>query len=359
MKKENRYSRQIILPEIGSSGQKKLSQASILCIGAGGLGCPVLLYLTAAGVGKIGIIDFDTVEETNLQRQVLFTNRQIGQNKAEAAAEYLQAINPGPTIQVYADELTDQNAVSLFKNYDIIIDGTDTFAAKFLISDAAVIAGKPLVYGSVLGFDGQVSVLNHKNGPCYRCLFPAPPESYVPNCAEAGIIGAVAGITGTAQAIEAIKIILDHEDLRPISGKLWTIDTRSMQSHVFDIPKNINCETCAKPNNEITLHYSRKVCENIEQILPKHVPNKKDFTLIDVRELDEWEEGHIDSAQHMPLSSLKKGILPNIPMNQKIIVFCQRGRRGQQAATILKDQGYTKVKNMAGGYEAWLCIECD
>lgn len=350
----NRYKRQIVLPEIGKEGQEKISNSSVLCVGAGGLGCPALLYLTAAGVGKIGIIDFDSVDETNLQRQVLFTTDQIGQNKAEAAKERLNTLNPEIDIQTYTEELTDQNAPDLFKNYDIIIDGTDNFAAKFLINDATVKINKPFIYGSISGFDGQVAVFNHGNGPCYRCLFPEEPKGLVPNCAEAGVIGAVAGVIGTTQTMEAIKIIVGHDSFKPLIGKLWTIDMHSMENKLLSISKNPNCPVCSKEKEEIILNYTSPVCGIIPEITAKQARENNEALIIDVRETNEWNTGHIKGAQHISLSSLIQNHEPDLPTDCDIILYCQVGQRSLQAAQILKSQGYLNVSNMADGYVEWL-----
>ena len=237
MDNKDRYKRHLVLPEIGNEGQEKISRASVLCIGAGGLGCPALLYLAAAGVGRIGIVDFDKVDETNLQRQVLFTTDDLNRNKAEVAKERLSKLNPDIEINAVPEELDNKNAEGLFSGYDIIIDGSDNFETKFLINDVAVKTGKPFIYGSILGFDGQVSVFNYNDGPCYRCLFPQAPEGHIPNCAEAGVIGAVAGIIGTTQVMEAIKITVGHESFEPLSGKLWTIDLHTMENRLLQLPQ--------------------------------------------------------------------------------------------------------------------------
>ncbi len=354
MNKKNRYERQSILPEIGESGQEKISKASVLCIGAGGLGCPALLYLSAAGVGHIGIVDFDNVDETNLQRQVLFTTDQIGQNKAEAAKARLNALNPDIDIRAYAEELNDQNVEKLFEKYDIIIDGTDNFSAKFLINDAAVKIGKPFIYGSILGFDGQAATFNHHDGPCYRCLFPEEPKGHIPNCAEAGVIGAVAGIIGTTQAMEALKIITEHESFQPLTGKLWTIDMHCMENRLLSLPKNPDCPVCSKEKEDITLQYSSPVCGYVQEVTPEQAAKNKEALLIDVREIDEWDAGHIDGAQHVALSTLMQGDTPDLPTDCEIILYCQKGKRGEKAAHILKTQGCVNITNMTGGYEAWL-----
>ena len=349
----NRYQRQIILPEIGEEGQKKIAAASVLCVGAGGLGCPALQYLAAAGIGRIGIIDFDVVDESNLQRQILFTTDQIGQNKAEATAVRLKALNPEIQIDTYPEELTDQNAEKLFKRYDIIIDGTDNFAAKFLINDAAVKFEKPFIYGSILGFEGQVAVFNHNDGPCYRCLFPEPPSGHIPNCAEAGVIGAVAGIIGTTQVMEAIKLIVNHARFKPLSGKLLTIDAHSMETRLLSLPKDPECPVCSKPKEEITLHYTSQSCSVIAEVSAEEVSTDNTALFLDVREQEEWDHGHLEGAQHFALSSLVEGKMPNIEAHQNIILYCKKGMRSRQAAQILQDKGYNNLKSMKGGYDAW------
>lgn len=349
----NRYKRQIILPEIGIAGQSKISRASILCIGAGGLGCPALLYLAAAGVGHIGIVDFDVVDETNLQRQVLFTTEQIGHNKATAAKSRLQALNPEIEITAHAQELNQENAQNLFENYDIIIDGTDNFSTKYLINDAAIKTSKPYIYGSISGFDGQVSVFGAPNAPCYRCLFPEAPKGHIPNCAEAGVIGAVAGIVGTTQAMEAIKLIIDSNDLTPLIGRIWAIDMHSMDTQTLSLSKNKNCHTCSKDKDNIVLQYSSPVCGYIPEVTVGQVKENKEAILIDVREIDEWNAGHIEGAKHIALSTLIQKNDPDLPTDSEIVLYCQIGQRSKQAAEILKSQGYLNVINMVGGYEEW------
>ncbi len=349
----NRYARQTTLSEIGEVGQQKIANASVLCIGAGGLGCPALLYLAAAGVGRIGIVDFDHVETTNLQRQVLFTSDQIGQNKAEAARDQLQALNPEIEITPYPYELNADNAEQLFAAYDLIIDGSDNFATKFLVNDAAVKTGKPFIYGSILGFDGQVSVFNFNGGPCYRCLFPEPPQSHIPNCAEAGVIGAVAGLIGTTQAMEAIKIIVQDKNFEILSGQLWIIDTRSMQNRLLSLPVDQNCPVCSKKKEDIILQYTSRTCSSIPEITVEEAQKDKMSLFIDVREDDEWHAGHIEGAEHFALSALMMGKLPDIAKDREIILYCQKGIRSQQALQIMKEQGYTKLQSMAGGYAAW------
>lgn len=356
MNKNARYSRQTVLSEIGTSGQEKLSAARVIVIGAGGLGCPALLYLAGAGVGTIGIVDFDRVDESNLQRQVLFTAEDCGLPKAAAAKRRLSALNPGIAIHAYDEKLTDNNAIGLFSGYDIIIDGTDNFAAKFLINDAAVKLGKPVIYGAIQGFEAQVSVFNYEGGPCYRCLYPQPPQAQIMNCAESGIIGAVAGIAGTVQAMEAIKIIVGHDSFRPLSGRLWMMDAKTMETNIVNITKDKNCPVCSRPPEQIVPHYASPVCAatQAEEITCARAA-EIGAPFIDVREKEEWDAGHIDGAKHLPLSALRSNpdLFKTFAGKAPCILYCQRGRRSMMAAEILQQAGFTGLYSMAGGYEAW------
>lgn len=354
-----RYSRQTILSEIGTAGQEKLSAARALVVGAGGLGCPALLYLAGAGIGTIGIADFDRVDESNLQRQVLFTAGDCGAPKATAAKVHLSALNPGIAIHAYDEELTDRNADGLLSGYDLVIDGTDNFAAKFLINDVAVKLGKPVIYGAIQGFEAQISVFSYNGGPCYRCLHPQEPQAQIMNCAENGIIGAVAGIAGTMQAMEAIKIIVEHESFKPLSGRLWMMDAKTMEVNVVNVSRSKNCPVCSLPPAEIVLKYASPVCTaaQVKEITCEEAA-AMNAPFLDVREKEEWEAGHIDGARHMPLSSLKENPYLFRPFSAKTpcILYCQRGRRSAAAAEILLRAGFTGLYSMAGGYEAW-CAE--
>lgn len=241
----DRYARQIVLDEIGEDGQEKLLRAKVLCVGAGGLGSSILLYLAAAGVGTIGVADFDNVEECNLQRQILYDTNQIGSNKASNAKKRLKELNPNITVNIYPNGLTDKNVEELFTAYDIIIDGTDNFETKFLINDAGVKFKKPVIYGAIQGFEGQVSVFDSNLGACYRCLYPESLKHLSVNCEQGGVIGTVAGIIGTVQAMQAIMLIIAHESFEPLIGKLWIIDAKTMQTRLLDIPKDQNCPICS------------------------------------------------------------------------------------------------------------------
>lgn len=354
MSTSNRYNRQSILPEIGKEGQQKLAAASVLCVGAGGLGSPALLYLAAAGVGCIGIIDFDHVDTTNLHRQIIFQESDTNKPKAAIAKQRLYALNPDLHIDAYEEALTTQNAPELFKKYDIILDGTDNFDAKYLINDAAVKYNKPWIYGAIQGFDGQVSIFDAAQGPCYRCLFPDPPKAKITSCAEAGVLGTTVGLVGITQSHQVIQLIVNHSSFEPLLGTLWTIDTKTMQTKTLKIPKNPACTICShQPNNIILPEASATACVTIKEISPLAV-QKKEGLLIDVRERSEWEAGHIPLATHWPLSKFEVGDLPKPGKNQNIFLYCQKGKRSLQAAAILEEHGYKNVYSMTGGYDAYL-----
>lgn len=357
-----RYSRQEILPEIGHDGQARLKQARVLMVGAGGLGCPALLYLAGAGVGTLGIIDPDTIDISNLHRQVLYSTRDQGRPKAECAKARILDLNPEIRAHTYAAELDADNAERLFQDYDLIIDGTDRFAAKFLISDAAVKTGKPLVYGAIQGFEGQVGIFDSNGGSCYRCLYPQPPLARVMNCAEAGVIGAVAGTIGTLQAMEAIKVIVDNPALPPRPGRVSLIDLRTLEMRAVNVPKRPDCPACAKERDSIQLSYQSPACSaapssHIAEMSVDEAAALEGAVFVDVRERGEWEAGHIDGAHHLPLSALVRDPGLFTPMAREAgpyVLYCQKGIRSMQAAEILAAEGFTDLINMAGGYAAWI-----
>lgn len=351
--KMHRYIRQMQLPEIGPEGQDRLLNASVLCVGAGGLGSPALLYLAAAGVGRIGIIDFDRVDETNLQRQVLFSTDMVGQSKAKEAAQRVRQLNPDIEVEYYEAELDVESASRLFPRYDVILDGTDNFETKFLINDAAVKLAKPWIYGAIQGFDGQASVFNDQGGPCYRCFQPERPRAAVKNCAEAGVVGAVAGIVGVTQALQAIQLITRHKSFEPLVGKLWTLDARTMRTRKFSLKKNIDCPTCSRDPEHIVLQYYRYGCGFTKEISAFQLREKDGYSLVDVREDMEWQEGHIDGATLWPLSRLLAGDIPQISKNTEIVLYCQKGGRSLHAARILQEEGFSCVASLAGGYVSW------
>ena len=364
-----RYSRHLLLPEIGITGQEKFKKAKVLVIGAGGLGCPALQYLTAMGIGEIGIVDFDKVEESNLQRQILYSVEDIGKLKTEVAISKLSKQNPFVKFNSYPFRLDNQNALILFSEYDLIIDGTDNFATRYLVNDACVLINKPLVYGSIYKFEGQVSVLNYstgegKSGPTYRCLFPIPPISgSVPNCSEIGVLGILPGIIGTLQAAEAIKIIAGIGE--PLSGKLLLFDALSMSFQIIEIARNNEWINQAPKNKEEFLKTdyeyfcgNRNIESSIKSIsvneLKLIIENKADIQLLDVRE--PFEHPQVDSLidLQIPLSELSSNS-HLISKNKKIIVFCKSGVRSKRAIEVLENEfGFTNLHNLEGGIMAWI-----
>ncbi|MGE0561858.1 MAG: molybdopterin-synthase adenylyltransferase MoeB [Flavobacteriales bacterium] len=355
-KEKYRYSRHLLLDKVGEVGQEKLKSAKVLVIGAGGLGCPVLQYLTAAGVGTIGIIDFDNVDETNLQRQILFTIHDIGKNKALAAKERLEQLNPFVLFNIYTEKLTPKNAIQIFKNYDIVVDGTDNFSTRYLVNDAAVITQKPLVYGAIYKFEGQVSVFNYKNGPTYRCLFPEPPQAgSVPSCSDVGVIGVLPGIIGIQQANEAIKIILEIGT--QLSGKLLMYDALTGNSIVLNVSRSeeqvqkvLASEIDFENNNyEIFCGVKPlKIKNEISAIELKELLKLESVQLLDVRE--EWELPKIENYKvlNIPLQTIPFN-LDQIDKTKKTVVICQHGVRSIKAIEFLKNNGYTDLINLTGG----------
>ena len=353
-----RYDRQEILAEIGPAGQKKLAVARVLVVGAGGLGCPALQYMTGAGIGALGIIDDDSVDISNLQRQVLFTTEDQGKKKAAVARERLLQLNPDITIHAHVEKLSKENVLGFFSNYDLIIDSTDNFATKFLINDAAVKTGKPVVYGAIESFEGQVSVFDATRGPCYRCLHPQQPQSQVLNCAETGVIGALAGIVGSVQAMEVIKLIVDNKSFNPLIGTLWMIDARTMETRTLNIPKQKDCLVCSKPPVKIVLQNSSPVCAAtmVMEIDSHDMAKRHDVITIDVRELSEREGGYINGSLHIPLAVLQKNINTfSQPEGGKIcVLYCQKGTRSKKAAEWLMTAGFKNIYSLKGGFEAWI-----
>ena len=351
----SRYQRQLSLAEIGFDGQKKLQQAAVLCVGAGGLGSAVLFYLAAAGVGHIGIIDMDTVDESNLQRQILFNEADIGQFKAQCAQRRLQALNSTIHITAYPQALDSANAGDFFKQYPLIIDATDNFTTKYLINDTAVSCNRPWIYGAIQRFDGQVSLFDASQGPCYRCLYPKPPQSPIQNCADAGVIGTIAGLVGVTQAMQAIQWLVGHHQFTPLLGKLWLLNAKNMQTEILTMPKNSNCRVCGHAAVPIHSHRPVPLGHEVVELSVQQIRQLAQVLFIDVREASEWRIGHIDGAKHYPLAQLMQGSTPLLPADKIIIVYCQQGIRSRQAAQILKAQGIANtIYNMDGGYEAWL-----
>lgn len=346
---KERYYRQLILPDFGEEAQIKLKNAKVLVIGAGGLGCPILQYLAAAGVGTIGIIDFDTVDISNLQRQVLFGTSTLGKNKAEAAKARLQDLNSDISITTYAEKLTHQNAINLFNQFDIIVDGTDNFETRYLVNDACIITNKPLVFGAIYKFEGQVSVFNYKNGPSYRCLFPeAPEKGSVPNCSEIGVLGVLPGIIGTMQVNEVLKIILELGTT--LSGKLLCYNALTLQSSILKINRSEKTiQSIIK--NKANFHKT-KINFNCEiEVIPISIEaflSEENIQFIDVRETHEQPKIENLNITHIPLSELENS-LDKIDKAKKKALFCQSGLRSKRAVTLLQELNIDNVFSILEG----------
>jgi len=340
-----RYSRQIALPEFGEEGQRRLAAGSVAIVGAGGLGSPAALYLAAAGVGRIGLIDFDAVDESNLHRQVLYTTKDVGRAKLDAARDRLSDTN----IETHNTALTSDNALELLGRYDVVIDGTDNFPTRYLVNDACILLGKPNVYGSVFRFEGQLSVFDARVGPCYRCLYPdPPPPQLVPNCAEAGVLGVLPGIIGTMQASEAIKLLAGIGE--PLIGRLLLFDAlratwremklRKQCDRHAAVTRLIDYEGFCEPMNELDI-----TPDQLAEIL-------ETVTLLDVREPYEWEVSRLEGAIHIPLQQLPRR-LAEVPRDKEIIVYCRVGGRSAHAQHYMLQQGFERVRNLVGGLMAW------
>src|SRR5579871_4156185 len=376
-----RYSRHLIMPEVGMDGQQKLKAAKVLCIGTGGLGSPLALYLAAAGVGTLGLVDFDVVDYTNLQRQIIHTTADVGRKKLDSAAEKLEAINPFVEIKKFETRLSSQNALEIFKDYDIVADGTDNFPTRYLVNDACVLLGKPNVYGSIFRFEGQASVFATEEGPCYRCLYPEPPPpGLVPSCAEGGVLGILPGLVGVIQATEVIKLILGIGD--PLIGRLLLVDALGMNFRTLKLRKNPDCPACGthptvtelidydqfcgipKPTSVGPLEVARdkavaeaSIVEGIPQItveqLKKKLDAKEDIFVLDVREPHEYPIANL-GAPLIPVGSIESRISEIAAhKNDEVIIHCRSGARSQKAALVLKAAGFTNVSNLTGGILAW------
>lgn len=362
-----RYSRHLLIPEVGLSGQRKLKSASVLVIGTGGLGSPVALYLAAAGVGRIGLVDYDVVDSSNLQRQVIHGTSGIGTLKVESARQRMLDLNPDIEVQVYNEPFTSENAMRIAADYDVLIDGTDNFPTRYLTNDVCVLLGKPNVYGSIFRFDGQVSVFDARRGPCYRCLFPEPPPpGLVPSCAEGGVLGVLPGTIGTLQATEALKLILDIGE--PLIGRLLLYNALDMTFDFVNLRKNPNCKVCG-PEPEITeLIDYEAFCGvpghdheegsvgggwDIEAgELAQRLRSGAQITLLDVREPHELEISRLEGARLIPLGQLAAR-LSELDSAGEMVVFCKSGSRSARALELLTSAGFRKVKNLKGGINAW------
>jgi adenylyltransferase/sulfurtransferase len=360
-----RYSRHLIMPEVGMEGQLKLANAKVLMIGAGGLGAPLGLYLAAAGVGRLGIVDFDVVDTTNLQRQITFTTGDVGKPKNEAAKARLAALNPDIQIDTYNTRLTSENALDLFRPYDIIVDGTDNFPTRFLVNDACVLLNKPNVYGSIFRFEGQATVFHYPGGPCYRCLYPEPPPpGLVPSCAEGGVLGVLPGIIGSIQAMETIKLILGTGE--PLAGRLLLFDALGMRFRELKLRKNPNCAVCG-PNPTITelIDYEEfcgirgeeapAVTTGIAEITPRDLKARldrgDDLFILDVREPHEYQICNIN-GKLIPLGDLPRRV-SELDSSREIVAHCRSGKRSADAIAFLQQAGFKKLLNLKGGILAW------
>ena len=367
----SRYSRHLIMPEVGMQGQRKLKAASVLLIGTGGLGSPLGMYLAAAGVGRIGLVDYDVVDASNLQRQIIHGTSDIGRPKLDSAKERMLDINPHIQIDTYSTPLTSANALEILEPYDIIIDGTDNFPTRYLVNDACVILGKPNVYGSIFRFEGQATVFDAKEGPCYRCLFPEPPPpGLVPSCAEGGVLGVLPGTVGAIQATEAIKLILEVGD--PLIGRLLLYDALEMSFTTVKLRKNPNCPVCSEHPTLTELIDYEQFCgmpghdgsafhsDNIGivptitvQDVKKLLDAGDDIVLLDVREPHEWQISDIAQAtHHIPKGEILEH-LGELDTAREIVAYCKTGGRSADVIATLKQHGYTKLHNMAGGINKW------
>jgi len=359
-----RYSRHLIMPEVGLEGQVRLKESSVLLLGAGGLGSPLALYLAAAGVGRIGIVDFDVVDASNLQRQILHGTSDVGRSKLESARDRLREVNPYVTVEAHETRLTSENALELFRRYDVIADGTDNFPTRYLVNDASVLAGKPNVYGSIFRFEGQVSVFATADGPCYRCLYPEPPPAgLVPSCAEGGVLGVLPGLVGTLQATEVIKLLLGQGE--PLIGRLLLIDALGMTFRTLKLRKSPDCAVCGEHATVRALMDYDAFCgvgpeeERLDNALEIDPPMLRSLldrgdapTLLDVREPHEWAITRLPGATLIPLHTLpyKWNALNTA---DEIVAYCRTGARSRKAVLALREAGFRKVRNLTGGLHAW------
>lgn len=359
-----RYSRHLLLPEVGMSGQRKLRRAKVLLIGAGGLGAPAALYLAAAGVGELGLVDFDSVDLSNLQRQVLYSTADVGRPKLTAAKERIESLNPGVRVVPYEERLSSENALEVLRPYDVIVDGTDNFPTRYLVNDAAVLLGKPNVYGSIYRFEGQLSVFDAKEGPCYRCLYPEPPPpDMVPSCGEAGVLGVLPGLVGVLQATETIKLILGQGD--SMVGRLLLFDALGLRFRELQLRKNPTCVLCSPNATQKGLIDYPAFCgvsaaeasaTRVPTIEPEALRSELDSSeppfVVDVREPEEWAIAHLPEAHLIP-----KGELPDrvdeLTRASKLVVYCKSGERSADATRLLLDLGFSQVRNLRGGINAW------
>ena len=367
-----RYSRHLIIPDVGMAGQKRLKAAKVLCVGAGGLGSPALMYLAAAGVGTLGIVEFDEVDESNLQRQIIHGQSDIGRSKAASARDTVQEINPLVNVVLHEERLDSDNVMGIFEQYDLIVDGTDNFATRYLVNDAAVLLGKPYVWGSIYRFDGQASVFWSEHGPCYRCLYPEPPPpGMVPSCAEGGVLGVLCASIGSIQATEAIKMLTGIGE--PLVGRLMVYDALEMSYRTVKVRKDPECALCGK-NPTVTglIDYeafcgaiSEEAAEaardstisvrQLEEMLDARKRGEKDFLLVDVREPNEYEINKIPGAVLIPKGEFLNGAaLGELPHDKPVVLHCKSGGRSAEVLAVLKGAGFSDAIHVGGGVAAWV-----
>jgi adenylyltransferase/sulfurtransferase len=353
-----RYSRHLTLPQVGMAGQERLKAASVLIVGAGGLGSPLAIYLAAAGVGRIGLVDFDTIDVSNLQRQILYDTPDVGRSKTAMAARRIERINPLVTVELHEKRFDASNAFDLVDRYDLVADGTDNFATRYLVNDACVLRGKRNVYGSIFRFEGQVSVFGARDASCYRCLYPEPPPpGAVPSCAEGGVLGVLPGIIGTLQATEAIKLLLGRGE--PLIDRLLLFDALEMRFRELAIRKDPDCPVCGDRPSITTLSATVDSCESrpagVAGIEPRAAAGLiagGEVQLLDVRSGAEWSITHLEGAVHIPLGDLE-GRLAELDASRPLVVYCKTGARSARAAALLVARGFADVRNLSGGIERW------
>ncbi|MEV0533130.1 adenylyltransferase/sulfurtransferase MoeZ [Kitasatospora sp. NPDC050463] len=363
-----RYSRHLIIPDVGMAGQKRLKNAKVLCVGAGGLGSPALMYLAAAGVGTLGIVEFDVVDESNLQRQIIHGQSDIGRSKGESARESVKEINPYVDVILHEERLDNDNVMEIFSGYDLIVDGTDNFATRYLVNDAAVLLGKPYVWGSIYRFDGQASVFWAEHGPCYRCLYPeAPPAGMVPSCAEGGVLGVLCASIGSIQVTEAIKLLAGVGE--PLVGRLMIYDALEMTYRQVKVRKDPNCALCGENPTVTELIDYEAFCGVVSEeaqaaaagstITSKQLKqwqdDKEDIFLIDVREPGEYEIVNIPGAVLIPKNEFLMGdALESLPQDKKIVLHCKSGVRSAEVLAVVKSAGFANAVHLGGGVLGWV-----
>ena len=355
-----RYSRHLLLPPVGPEGQRKLKAARVLLVGGGGLGSPAALYLAAAGIGTIGLVEFDAVSESNLQRQVLYGTADVGRPKLDAARERIADLNPLVQLEAHAARLSAQNALDIVRAYDVVLDGTDNFPTRYLVNDACVLTRRPYVYGSVFRFEGQASVFGAPDGPCYRCLFPEPPPpGAVPDCEEGGVLGVLPGLIGVIQATEVLKLVLGAGEA--LIGRLLLVDALRMQFRTLRLERDPECPACGTRTLQTLIDYEafcgiRGGEDAVPEIAPHELAARfaagERPLLLDVREPREWEMARVEGARLVPLGTLA-GAIPSLDREAEIVVMCKSGVRSANAARQLRDAGFRRVLNLAGGIKRW------